>query len=176
MIEIKHRSNGTVLYQSETATTVRAAVEEAVWKGVSLSNADLSHANLSHANLSHAHLSHANLSGIRCPVLVPVIKDIDQTILDAVQRQGNALDMSSWHSCETTHCRAGWAIHLAGEAGYKLEKEVGSAVAGLLIYAASGSKPAPDFFASNAVAMQDMQRRARNSKRRAKYAEQKGNR
>jgi len=62
MIEIKHRSNGTVLYQSETATTVGEAVEEAVRKGVSLSYANLSCANLSCANLYHADLSHADLS------------------------------------------------------------------------------------------------------------------
>ena len=30
---------------------------------------------------------------------------------------GGKLDMSTWHRCGTTHCRAGWAITLAGAAG-----------------------------------------------------------
>ncbi len=44
-----------------------------------------------------------------------------------------ALDMSDWHKCGTTHCIAGWAIHLAGPDGYRLEKEVGPAAAGVIL-------------------------------------------
>jgi tRNA A37 threonylcarbamoyladenosine biosynthesis protein TsaE len=49
--------------------------------------------------------------------------------------------MGSWHnkeaSCGTTHCRAGWVIHLAGEAGYELEKQTSPTFAALQIYKAS---------------------------------------
>ena len=82
--------------------------------------------------------------------------DIDAKIADAVQRDG-ALDMSAWHTCETTHCRAGWAIHLAGEAGKALERAVGSCAAGALIYAVSRpDKPVPDFYGANEMAMKSI--------------------
>jgi hypothetical protein len=35
--------------------------------------------------------------------------------------------MNKWH-CGTSHCIAGWAVHLEGEAGYALEKEVAKIV------------------------------------------------
>ena len=106
------------------------------------------------ANLSGANLSRANLSGLE----VPVIDRIDQKISSAVT--AGALEMSTWHTCETTHCVAGWAIHLAGDAGAKLEQRVGPSAAGALIYAASGSHPVPSFYASNEVAMDELRRRA----------------
>ena len=51
---------------------------------------------------------------------VPVIPKIHSTLLSAVTAQGCRLDMSAWHTCDTTHCRAGWVVHLAGEAGKAL--------------------------------------------------------
>ena len=42
--------------------------------------------------------------------------------------------MSTWHRCGTTHCRAGWVVHLAGEPGYALERFHGTALAAQLIY------------------------------------------
>ncbi len=90
---------------------------------------------------------------------VPVVEHIDAKILGALEA-GGSLDMSTWHSCETTHCRAGWAIHLAGEKGYGLEKQLGSAeAAGRAIYLASTGR-APHFFASNERAMADIRRSA----------------
>ena len=44
-----------------------------------------------------------------------------------------ALEMSTWHTCETTHCLAGWAIALAGDEGKKLESKYGSAAAGTIL-------------------------------------------
>ena len=61
-IEIKNRYTDEVIYESETAKTVKEAVEEAVEKEVSLSKADLSEADLSEANLTRANLSEADLS------------------------------------------------------------------------------------------------------------------
>ena len=69
--------------------------------------------------------------------------------------------MSCWHTCGTTHCRAGWAIHLAGEEGYALERFYGAALAGQLIYRESGSLISPvRFYDTNEEALEDMRKRA----------------
>ena len=70
--------------------------------------------------------------------------------------QQNALDMSSWH-CGTTHCRAGWVVTLAGEAGKVLEAATSTPFAAMQIYRASDPTWAmSDFFAPNAEALADM--------------------
>lgn len=118
-------------------------------------------------------VGHFDLGAIREHSLgVPVVKDLDAEILKAVEA-GGTLDMSDWHGdmypkltgderlraeiCGTTHCRAGWAIHLAGEAGIALESAVGAESAGACIYLASTGS-IPDFFATNDEAMEDMRR------------------
>jgi hypothetical protein len=89
---------------------------------------------------------------------VPVIPNIDAAILAAVRTPGNCLDMVSWHTCATAHCRAGWAIELAGDAGRKLEEAVGAAAAGILIYAASRpEKPIPNFYCTDEEALADLE-------------------
>ncbi len=60
MIEIKN-SEGIVLYASETASDLRAAVVEAVGKKANLRGADLREANLREANLREANLRGASL-------------------------------------------------------------------------------------------------------------------
>jgi hypothetical protein len=45
--------------------------------------------------------------------------------------------MGNWHTCDTTHCRAGWVVHLAGESGRELERETNTGFAAMLIYKAS---------------------------------------
>jgi hypothetical protein len=88
---------------------------------------------------------------------VPVIESIHQRIFDAASQTG-ALNMAGVHTCSTTHCRAGWAVHLAGEAGYALEQRHGWCLAAQLIYRASGYQISPvRFYESNEVAMADMQ-------------------
>jgi hypothetical protein len=87
---------------------------------------------------------------------VPVVEDLDRKMYEAT-KGGENFDMNSWH-CGTTHCRAGWAITLAGEAGSKLEEAVGSAAAGRYIYEASTGRPAPDFYASTMDALADIAR------------------
>jgi len=72
--------------------------------------------------------------------------------------------MSTWHgnnSCGTTHCRAGFTVHIAGEAGYALERFHNTALAAQLIYRASGAPINPcRFYDSNADALADMKARA----------------
>ena len=147
--------------------------------GADLSGADLWYANLSDANLSGAVLRCANLRGadlryadLNGAVLrgadlryanlsdVPKIEDLDAKIVAAIEC-GGKLDMNHWHTCETTHCRAGWAITLAGEDGIALEKKFGSAAAGALIYAKSTpDAKIPNFYASTKEAMEDLLKRA----------------
>ena len=64
---------------------------------------------------------------------MPVVKDLNKSILSAVS-DDNALDMGDWHTCNTTHCWAGWIVHLAGEAGYGLEKETSTPFAAMQIF------------------------------------------
>jgi uncharacterized protein YjbI with pentapeptide repeats len=130
-------------------------------RGADLSGADLSGAILRDANLSGADLSGADLSGAQGLPYVPAVPDIDAAILAAIEREGRSLDMRTWHLCATTHCRAGWAIELAGPAGKALEEQLGPCAAGALIYAAS--RPGvrvPDFYTSNEDALADLRARA----------------
>lgn len=69
--------------------------------------------------------------------------------------------MGAWHSCNTTHCRAGWVVHLAGEAGYALERFHNTPLAAQLIYRASGYDISPvRFYDCNDEALADMKRLA----------------
>jgi hypothetical protein len=90
---------------------------------------------------------------------VPVIENIHQKILEAVSKP-EALNMESWHTCDTTHCRAGWAVHLAGPKGYELEKKTSTLFAAMQIYKASSPiRVAPTrFFGLNEVALADIKR------------------
>ena len=126
--------------------------------GANLSEAYLSGADLSGADLSGASLSGANLSGAIGLPPAPAIPHIDAAILAAIARDGCRLEMAVWHECDTTHCRAGWAIHLAGEAGYALERRFGASVAGALIYSASRPRPVPNWFASSDEALADLRK------------------
>ncbi len=69
--------------------------------------------------------------------------------------------MGSWHTCDTTHCRAGWVVTLAGEEGKALEAFFNTALAAQLIYRESGAPINPcRFFDSDADAMSDMKKLA----------------
>jgi len=92
----------------------------------------------------------------------PVVPSIHRALFAACEREG-ALDMSTWHKCATTHCRAGWVVTLAGYAGKQLERKVGCGVAAALIYMASDPtlEQIPDWQASNDRALADMRRLAK---------------
>jgi hypothetical protein len=65
--------------------------------------------------------------------------------------------MSDWHMCGTTHCRAGWAVHLAGEDGYALERETSTSFAAMQLFKKSGLPISPaKFFGTNDEALADM--------------------
>lgn len=90
---------------------------------------------------------------------VPVIDNIHQTIRQQVSNP-DSLDMSSWHTCDTTHCRAGWVVFLAGKEGMELETKTSTEFAALQIYKASSEiKVSPvRFYEPNEVAMADINR------------------
>ena len=103
---------------------------------------------------------------------VPVVEALDRKILEAITTGGGQLNMAAWHTCETTHCRAGWAIHLAGPAGYALQENFGgedrggAERAGRAIYRASTGR-VPHFFAGNAEALEDIRRCAEEQTKEA---------
>jgi hypothetical protein len=101
----------------------------------------------------------ANVTELGSPP-IPVIPNIHQVIYEAVNQPG-ALDMGSWHTCGTTHCRGGWVVEKAGDAGRKLEAFHNTDLAARLIYKASGFDINPArFHDSNEDAMADMKRLA----------------
>ena len=108
--------------------------------------------------------SESSIQSIAPPI--PVIPDIHKAVYEAVIAPKHHLEMESWHTCKTTHCRGGWIVTLAGEAGKKLEDFYGSLLAAQLIYDASDpSRPFNPcrFFDSNDDALVDMKRLADRS-------------
>ncbi len=117
-----------------------------------LTRANLTGANLTRANLTGANLTRANLTGANLPEHIPVVKNFFTRLMEIIEQDSEALNMCDWHTCETTHCMAGWAIQLAGEAGLVAESFAGTQYAGALIINASCpclKGVVPDFFASN---------------------------
>ena len=97
------------------------------------------------------------------------VENIDAQILTAIRAGQGHLDMSTWHGekvtednwCGTSHCRAGYAVCLAGKAGFELERKYGTETAGKIIYAVSRpDKPLPDFFGSDSATMADLEANA----------------
>jgi hypothetical protein len=91
---------------------------------------------------------------------IPRIENIHRAVYAAVS-QPNALEMSNVHTCETTHCRAGWVVTLCGQAGQALERFHNWELAAMLIYRESGYHINPArFYDGNAEALADMKRLA----------------
>lgn len=90
-------------------------------------------------------------------VPIPAVKSIDSKILNKIGNRPDGLEMVSWHTCDTTHCRGGWAIHLAGTAGLRLENRSSQGDAAAMIYAMSRpGKDIPDFYTDNDAAMESI--------------------
>ena len=89
----------------------------------------------------------------------PLVQNIHQSVFNAASAE-NALDMKNWHVCETTHCRAGWVVHLAGKAGYELEKLTSTVFAAMAIYNKSSDIKVPlhMFYVGNDESLTDMKR------------------
>mgnify|MGYP003455648224 CR=1 FL=1 len=126
--------------------------------GANLSRANLYGANLTDSNLRGANLSVADLSGAKGLSQIEAF-DINKALAAACAEKG-ALKMSSWHTCETTHCRAGWAVVLHPQ-GKELEEKYGTNAAGALIYNACAGF-VPNFYASDEDAMADIIEKAKS--------------
>jgi hypothetical protein len=119
--------------------------------GADLRGAELDGADLRGADLGGAYLRWADLRGanFNFPIATPEqaaprIAEVAKAALEA-----DALNMGVWHTCETTHCIAGWAVHLAGDEGKALEAEHGTHLAGLSLL---GHEAAAHFFDNNEAA------------------------
>jgi hypothetical protein len=86
-------------------------------------------------------------------------------VFKAVSVEG-ALDMRTWHTCETTHCRAGWVVTLAGADGKELEQKTSTEFAARQIYRVSSNINVSPlaFYVSNEEAMKDIKRCASEEK------------
>jgi len=123
-------------------------------KDANLKNADLSNVNFEGANLRWTNLDETDLRGanfksadlrgtsfrgadLRGANLnkTKLNYQIEPGLLKRVAKialNDGALSMHDWHTCDTCHCIAGWAVYLA-ENGKELAKEYGIETAGLLI-------------------------------------------
>jgi hypothetical protein len=95
------------------------------------------------------------------PPAVPVISDIHRTVFEAASNPAS-LDMSTWHTCENTHCWAGWVVTLAGDEGRKLEAFFNTSLAAMKILDASSPlRVSPVwFFGTNTKALGHMKKLA----------------
>lgn len=115
---------------------------------VDLRGADLRETDLRLATFRCCDLRGANFDGSRINFArfyrslllgatgLPIAADCERRLRDIAKLvlAGKAeLSMCKWHSCNTVHCVAGWAIALGGPEGKTLEREYGSEVAGLLL-------------------------------------------
>lgn len=143
-----------------------ADLRKADLRTADLQDADLRDADLRGARLDQCILSRADLRGAKLDKRsIPMIESLDAKILEALKIRQNKLYQGWWHLCETTHCRAGWAIHLAGRRGARLENKMGSGTAGALIYAVSRpDQKIPDFYGDDAEARKSIRDDARRNK------------
>ena len=189
LVQIKHRFTAAVLFEGEydsRKACLEAAVKAGAYLAdANLMGADLMGANLAGAYLAGADLMGAQNVGetngsevkqsepadraerqrLRAQRYreqhpeVPVVEALDAKLLSILESGKGKLKMSTWHTCRTTHCRAGWAITLAGDAGKVLEEKYGPLRAGTLIYRASTGH-VPHFFATDERALEDIREQA----------------
>ena len=125
---------GAYLYEANLcgAYLRGANLREAYLRGANLCGAYLCGADLREANLCGANLCGADLreakNWVKPDPKLP--KKVAKKILKNPEK---TLNMGDWHTCETTHCLAGWAVHLSGPAGYALEALVGPSTAGQIL-------------------------------------------
>ena len=150
-----------------------ASLKNAFLKGASLVDTYLKGACLKGSNLEGADFKCANLEGTNLTDLtslsdeIPIIASIHQQLYAAATQSDNSLDMADWHSCATTHCRAGWIVVLAGDSGKALEEKLGTDVAAYLIYRKSDKFDllrAINFYCTKSQALQEMRQLAEKEK------------
>lgn len=134
--------------------------------GASFLKADMTYSDFTGTNLTGVNVKGANIEGLRLTganltnsnfPTTPAVPHLDAAILQSLKDEKNFLGMNSWHSpiCETTHCRGGWAVVLAGKKALTLEKKIGPETTAALVYWNSTGY-IPKFHHSERLAMQDM--------------------
>ena len=139
------------------ANLPRAKFRYADLRGADLRGADLRHADLEGADLRGADLRGARLKGACLHLfenvnlkntkfdLIPGHQELLKKVAEHALAEADSLEMDCWHTCATSHCIAGWAIHLHPE-GYQFQEEHGAEVAGLLLL---GTEAHSHFFDEN---------------------------
>jgi len=131
----------------------------AVLHGADLRDADLSDAVLSDAVLCGADLRGAVLRGadLRRALGLPIAADAPARLLAVAQAalaSPDALEMGSWHKCETTHCICGWAEHLGGPLAELIIRTQGNDFGGLMLL---GVEAHAHFYSTNEKARKFLQ-------------------
>jgi uncharacterized protein YjbI with pentapeptide repeats len=111
-----------------------------------LTRADLRGADLTDAVLTGAVLTGAVLTGA---LGLSIAADAPSRLLavaHAALASPDALEMGSWHKCETTHCICGWAEHLGGPLAELIIRTQGNDVGGLMLL---GVEAHAHFYSSN---------------------------
>ena len=133
------------------AVLTRADLTGAVLTGADLTGADLTRADLTGAVLTGADLTGADLTGA---VGVPEeTKGLRKLIAETVLANPSGLEMATWHTCDTTHCIAGWACHLAPN-GRWIESQLGTASAARFLLGLLGKGEDEVFYKGNAEALE----------------------
>ena len=116
--------------------------------GAKLKRADLSYTDLRDTNIRFTDFSDAILDDVLWPKdltpISPQEREHNLRTVAALALAPNSLSMGNVHTCDTTHCMAGWATH-ALPGGYKLEDKYGWEVAGFHLL---GNGAARLFYAS----------------------------
>ena len=105
-------------------------------------------------------LSASTLNRLSASTIFSKIKSIDPIekiytkLLAKITSQGCYLDMSTWHTCETVHCEAGWIVTMH-PMGIELENFFGSTpfAAKLILQKSAPNMPLPNFYCDNESAM-----------------------
>ena len=126
----------------------RAGLRDADLRRAGLRDADLQGANLQGADLRRAGLRDADLRRAKFSGVPERPADLLQQVAVAAHKP-NALGMGDWHTCETCHCIAGWAIALT-PGGVEFEADTSPYLAGALLV----PELAPYFFETTQDALE----------------------
>ena len=95
------------------ATLIDAYLNNANLSYADFSNANFTGANFTGANLTGVNLTGVNLTGVNLTDTVGIASKVEEMaeasrILSIIESGQGNLKMSAWHTCETSHCIAGW--------------------------------------------------------------------
>jgi Pentapeptide repeats (8 copies) len=121
------------------------------FRGLDLRGGDFEGCKLDGADFTHAQIKgcHFTRSSVQGVIGLPVFSDAPErlrAVAEIIRDGKGELDMDVWHYCSTSHCIAGWGIHLAGAKGALMEEEHGPSTAGLMLL---GVEAATHFFDDN---------------------------